>query len=309
VSELEAELTDDRAKLEEHLQRADRVAAVLVERDEALATAARLEEELSQEREQRGSLRTESELAARRAEELDGAIAAAQARSDELEQSRVRAEAHVSELEAELTDDRAKLEEHLQRAELLEGPASAPKSNGLRWDTGSQRALSAALVGLTEWRSALKHAVGTLGSEGGWDLTVAWCPDQPRGWMRCDAIWMRDPAGLATFETRIWQHREDASSAEFGRACSRMATTCLLELQSAEDALLRAAAAEGMGSALLVPISDGGETIAMLELLSRTATAPNAALMVSLEATALQLSAIAQLLKLADAPRWRMGRL
>jgi hypothetical protein len=43
-------------------------------------------------------------------------------------------------------------------------------------------------------------------------------------------------------------------------------------------------------------------------LLSRTAIAPNAELMVSLEAIALQLGAIAQLLKLADVPRWRMGR-
>jgi GAF domain-containing protein len=163
-------------------------------------------------------------------------------------------------------------------------------------------------VGRTEWRSVLNHAVGTLGSEGGWDATIAWCPDEPRGSMRCGAIWMRDPAGLSTLETRIWQHRQDASTAEFGRARNRMATTCVLELQSAEDPLLRAVAAEGMGSALLVPISNGGETIAMLELLSRTATAPHAELMVSLEAIALQLGAIAQLLKLADVPRWRMGR-
>ncbi len=291
------------------LDRDDRVAAVLVERDDALATAARLEEELLKESEQRGSLRAESERAARRVDELDGAFVAEQARSEELEQSLVRAEAHVSELEGELTTVRAELEEHVLRAESLEAASSAPESNDLKWDTGSQRALSAALVGLTEWRSVLKHAVSTLGSEGGWDATIAWCPDKPRGSMRCGATWMRDPAGLAKFETRTWQHREDASTAEFGRARNRMATTCLLELQSAEDPLLRAAAAEGMGSALLVPISDGAETIAMLELLSRTATAPNAELMVSLEATALQLGAIAQLLKLADVPRWRMGRL
>jgi hypothetical protein len=126
--------------------------------------------------------------------------------------------------------------------------------------------------------------------------------------MICGAIWMRDPAALATLETRTLRHRRDESTAEFGRARSRMAATCLLELQSAEDPLLRAAAAEGMGSALLVPISDGGETIAMLELLSRTATAPNAGLMVSLEAIALQLGALAQLLKLTDPRSWRMGR-
>jgi PAS domain-containing protein len=291
------------------LDRDDRVAAALVERDDALATAARLEEELLKEREQRGSLRAESERAARRADELDDAVAAKQARSDELEQSLVGAEARVSELEAELTAVRAELEERLLRAEALEAAAPAPESNGLKWGTGSQRALSAALVGLTEWRSVLKHAVGTLGSEGGWDATIAWCPDERRGSMRCGAIWMRDPTGLATLETRTWQHRQDTSTAEFGRARNRMAATCLIELQSAEDPLLRAAAAEGMGSALLVPISNGGETIAMLELLSRTATAPNAELIVWLEAIALQLGAIAQLIKFADVPRWRMGRL
>ena len=126
--------------------------------------------------------------------------------------------------------------------------------------------------------------------------------------MRCGAIWTRDPACLGTLKTQIWQHIEDAATAEFGRARNRMATTCLLDLHSAEDPLLRDAAAEGMGSALLMPVSDGGETIAMLELLSRTVTAPDPELMVSLEAIALQLGAIAQLLRLADVPQWRAGR-
>jgi PAS domain S-box-containing protein len=310
VSELETELTNVQAELEEHRVSDDRVAAVLVDRDEALATAARLEEELSTEREQRDSLRAESERAARRADELGGAIADEQARSGELEQSRAQAEARASELEAELTDVRAELEEHRVSAEVLEAGASAPRSHGLAWSGGSQRALSAALAGLTEWRSVLKHAVAVLGPEGGWDATVAWCPDEPRGSMamKCGAIWLRDPAGLAGFETLAWKHGVDKSIAEFGRARGRMATTCLLELQSAEDSLLRAAAAEGMGSALLVPITDGGETIAMLELLSATGTAPNEELMSSLDAIALQLGAIAQLLKLTDVPRWRTGR-
>jgi PAS domain-containing protein len=291
------------------LDRDDRVAAALLERDEALAAAAQLEEELSKEREQHESLRAESESTALRANELDGAMAAEQARSEEIEQSLARAEAHTRELEEELTAVRAELEEHRLPAEALEDAASALESDGLTWGAGPQRALSAALVGLTEWRAVLNHAVDTLGSEGGWDATIAWCPDKPRGSMRCGAMWMRDPASLATFETCVWQHVEDVASAEFGRARSRMATTCLLDLHSAEDSLLRDAAAEGMGSALLVPVNDGGETIAMLELLSRTATAPSPELMVSLEAIALQLGAMAQLLRLTDAPRWRMGRL
>jgi PAS domain-containing protein len=290
------------------LDRDERVAAVLVERDEALATAAQLEQELSKEREQLDSLRAESEGAVIRAEELDGAVAAQQARSDELEQSLARSERRVGELEAELAALRAELEESLLREEAVEAAQSAPESTGLKWDTSSQRALSAALVGFTEWRSVLNQAVGTLGSEGGWDATIAWCREHPRWTMSCGAVWIRDPAGLATLETRTFKHRADASTAEFGRARNRMAATCLLELQSAEDPLLRAAAAEGMGSALLVPISDGVETIGMLELLSQNASAPSAELMVSLEAIALQLGATAQLLKLTDPRAWRMGR-
>jgi chromosome segregation ATPase/PAS domain-containing protein len=410
IGELEGELGTAQTELEEHVLRGERLAEALVERDEALATAARLEQELSSQRDQRGSLHAESERAAQRAEELDGAVVAAQARSDELEQSlafaeaRVgeleteltaaqtegerslaRAEARVGELEAELTtaqtegkqslaraearvdelegelkaaqsdleqsveraearvgelegelktgrteleralglaearvselegaltSARTELEEHVLRGERSEAAAAAEESNGVNWRTGSQRALSAALAGLTEWRSVLKHAVDTLGSEGGWDASIAWCPDVPSGWgsMRCGALWMREESDLSSLESRIWRHRQNGLTAEFGRARNRMATTCLLELESAEDSLLRASAADGIGSALLIPIGSGGEAIAMLELLSRKTTAPDAELMVSLEAIALQLGTTAELLKLADVPRWRTGR-
>jgi PAS domain-containing protein len=291
------------------LDRDDRVAAALLERDEALATATRLEKELLSEREQLDILRADSERAAQHAEQLDGVVAAENARSDELKQSLSRSGTRVSELEAELTAVREELEQQLLPAEAGELDSSTLEGEGLRWGTDSQRALSAALVGLTEWRSVLNSAVGVLGSEGGWDATIAWCAEKPHGSMRCGGSWMRDPAGLATFNTRTWKQVADSATAEFGRARSRMATTCLLDLQSAEDPLLREAAEQGMGSALLVPIRDGGgETIAMLELLSRTATAPNPELMPSLEAIALQLGATAQLLRLADVPRWRTGR-
>jgi PAS domain-containing protein len=117
------------------LDRDERVAAVLGERDEALATVARLEQELSQEREQRGSLRGESERAARRIDWLNGAVAAEQARSEELEQSLGRAQARVDELESELTDARAELEQEAVRAEALEAAVSSPESDGPKWGT------------------------------------------------------------------------------------------------------------------------------------------------------------------------------
>jgi hypothetical protein len=73
--------------------------------------------------------------------------------------------------------------------------------------------------------------------------------------------------------------------------------------------LLKAAAEEGMGSAVFVPVSDGTQLVAMLQLLSRHADPPPAELMVSLESIGLQLAAIARLLTTASTPQWRVGRL
>jgi PAS domain-containing protein len=309
VTELESELTSVRAELEEHLVSSDRVTAVLVERDQALATAARLDDELTKEREQQGSLRSESERAAERLQELDDAVAAERERAGELEQSLAGAESRTKELEAELTTVRAEMEQDRLTAEAKSTAAAVPDKEGLRWGMHAQHALSAALVGVTEWQAVLKNTVAVLGKEGGWEATIAWCPERPGGVMTCSAMWMRGAGNLARFETRTWQHRPDASKAEYGRARKRMAATCLLELESAEDGLLRAAADVGMGSALLVPISDGGETIAMLELFASTDAPPNAELMESLDAIALQLGGIAQLIKHSEVPRWRMGRM
>ena len=290
------------------LDRDERVAAALSERDEALAVAARIEQELAQEREQLGSFRAESEKAARRAEELDGAVTAEQARSDELRRSLAREEEHVGELQTELIAAQAELAERSLPADETAADPATDGSDGPRWGAGSQYALSTALAGVTEWRAALKLATDVLGSEGGWDATIAWCTEQPGPAMRCGVVWTRDPKDLASIESRAWKHVEDPSAAEFGRARARMATTCLLDLQSAEDPLLVAAGAEGIGSAILIPISDGGDTVAMLELLSRGATMPNPELVVSLDAIGLQLGALARLLKFTDPSEWRLGR-
>ena len=162
---------------------------------------------------------------------------------------------------------------------------------------------------MKEWRAALKHATDTLGAEGGWDAAIAWSTERPGPAMRCGVVWMSDAADLGSFEARVWKHVEDPSTAEFGRARSRMAATCLLDLQSAEDPLLRAAADAGIGSAVLIPISDGGDTIAMLELLSKSSATPDPDLVVALDAIALQLGGLAHLFKFADDRDWRLGRI
>jgi PAS domain-containing protein len=249
----------------------------------------------------------ETELVRSRAAQA-AAVTAAQERSEELARSLSQANARAEELEAELQESRELESQPLQSTPESGAQDPVETSHGPTWNAGAQRSLSAALVDVTEWRVALKRVIDTLGAEGGWDAGIAWSTDEPRRPLRCDAIWTSEPGSLGTLETRAWQQRQDCSTAEFGRARARMAATCLLELASAEDPLLRGAADQGFHSALLVPISVGGEAVAMLELLSRDTAPPSAELMVSVDAVALQLGVIAQLIKVANVPRWRTGR-
>lgn len=275
----------------------------------AEARAKELEHEAAAARSRAEELDGAVASAEARAKELDGAVAAAEARADELAQSLAREETQVNELRAELAAARAELEEHVLPADGARTEESAPADDdGPRWGTGAQHAFSAALASATEWRSVLEQAIGTLGTEGGWDATIAWCSERPSRSLRCGFIWRRDPTELTSFESRAWKCVVDPATAEFGRARNRTATTCLLDLQSAEDPLLRAAGQEGIGSAMLVPISDGGDMIAMLGLLARGTTMPNPDLLVSLDAIALQLVALARLLKFTDDRTWRIGR-
>lgn len=222
--------------------------------------------------------------------------------------------AAVEALRAELSATRAELE-RLQReasAEEISGSGAEPEPVAAEqaepgspvWNAASQRALSAELTAVEDWRGALKHAVKVIGSEGNWDAVVAWSPEQRRVTMRCAAMWARDASSSSAFETQVWQHRQKVPGEAAGHSPQPV-----LALESTKDALLKAAAAEGMGSAVLVPISDGTQLIGMLHLLSRQSTPPSAELMLSLEAIALQLAGVAGLLSAAGAPHWRLGRL
>jgi hypothetical protein len=345
VSELQAELGTIGAEIADSDVRAQRLAVALGERDEALARAGLVEQQLAEQRAaldaaarraaaSTAALQDDAAAERARADDLERSLAheraqtaerqaryaaqerdrdsaaAEQRRAGELEESVARADARVSELEDELRELRAQQspQPQPQPAGEPEAAEAAEECRGPRWSATAQRTLSAALVGVTELRPVLTKVIETLGAEGGWNAGIAWATEEPRRPMRCDAIWTSAPGCLGTLETRTWQHRLDHSSAEFGRARGRMAPTCLLELASAEDPLLRAAADQGFRSALLVPVSVGGEPVAMLELLSREQTAPSTEVMVSVDAVALQLGTIAELIKVANVPRWRTGR-
>jgi PAS domain S-box-containing protein len=288
---LHAEATAARAELDAQRGRVEQAEG------EAREERARAEDALAEV--SRAQERAEEALAASERLQRESAEAAG-----ELEVMRQT----VAELSNELSAAREELDELRGQAPPAapnpEADDAEPIGSRHTWTTASQRTLSAALAGVSEWRLALKQAAKVIGTEGGWEAVVAWAPDDGRGPMTCSAMWTADPARLGGFENLTWQHRLDVSGTEFGRARNRPGPTLLLELETAEDRMLRMAAELGMGSALLLPIRDGEKAIAILELLSSAETPPDSELMVALEAVALQLSAVGQALRTTH---WNLG--
>jgi hypothetical protein len=124
--------------------------------------------------------------------------------------------------------------------------------------------------------------------------------------MKCAAAWLGETLNSSTFETQVWQHRQKPPAAVNGNGHTPHA---LLELGTAKDVLLKAAAAEGMGSSIVVPIADEAQLIGLVQLFSSHAESPHPELMLSLEGIALQLAGVARLLNSASTPQWRFGRL
>ena len=187
--------------------------------------------------------------------------------------------------------------------------AEVPSASAPRWSHGAQRAFTASLADASEWRTGLKDALRTLGSEGGWDAAVAWCGDKRANALRCVAMWMSSPDQLGLFETATWQRRQSPAASQVGRVSAGDRAEWLGDLGTVNDAQLSAAAAEGMRTALLVPIRHGGEASGVLELLTRAPVAPSSEIASAMEAVALQLAHFEYLLRRGGEPRWRLGRL
>ena len=236
------------------------------------------------------------------------AFAAAEAERETVESLRVKLSAAQAELKRWETEAAA----NETRASQHNGEPSriypvTPESPV--WRPASQRALSAALTAVEDWRTALNQTVKVVGREGGWDAVVAWCPDKRRKFMGCVAMWTTEAANGGTFETRVWQHRQKLPAHGGNPQHPRTRAASFVDLETADDPLLKAAAGEGMGSALLVPISDGAQLVGTLQLMSRHTASPAPELMLSLEGVALQLGAISRLLDLISTPHWHVGRL
>ncbi len=224
------------------------------------------------------------------------ATAAAQAEREAAEALRVELSAAQAELE------RWQAGGAVPADEPTPIPESAPGSPA--WNATAQRTFSEALAPITEWRNGLKQVVKIIGAQGSWDAAVIWSLEQRRAFLKCVAMWSGDAIGSSTFETRVWQHRHKPPTGAEANSASVLAP-----LDGAQDAVLKAAAAEGMSSTVRVPISDGTQLIGLLQLFTSCPEPPSAELMASLEGIGLQLGTTARLLESAGTPQWRLGRL
>jgi PAS domain-containing protein len=289
-----------------------------------------------------------AELARGRAEGLETALASAREGETENRMALERARAEIANLRATLEQARAENEtareaareatEHLERLELerrelsareaaaatgdaapvppppppvIESPDAGTGASGpgQSWSPDAQRSLTSSLAHAAEWRTGLKDAIRVLGTEAGWDVVIAWCPDERGRALRCVAMWMSAPPELSLFETATWQRRQSPTASLAGRTAVGEHASWFGDLSAVSDAQLTAAAGEGIEGALLVPMRQGQESIGVLELLTRGAGGPAPEVATAMEAVALQLAHFEYLLRRGAEPRWGLGRL
>jgi hypothetical protein len=191
----------------------------------------------------------------------------------------------------------------------IEAVPDANCDDGPHWSAAAQRTLTASLANASEWRIGLRDVVKVLGREAGWDAVCAWVPDERGRQLRCAAMWSGDGDGLAEFETRTWQQPQSLTTSVLGRSFAAREVTRLTEIGASDDNRLQTASAEGMTSAVLVPIHSGRSGIGLLELLCRHELRPDAELAAAMDGVALQLGHFWHLLQLGAQPHWRLGRL
>jgi PAS domain-containing protein len=311
---LRAGVAGDSSVREEELERLrNQLTAAAAELEVTRAGLAQ-ERALAADAEQRATdADTRMAAAEQRENEARDALAAAEERARIAEVAHAEALQRVESGERERDTEReaasAFAPEPLARAPVpaVDPPAADPDlSLPVSWTTEAQLALSSALAAAGSWRTALKDAIRLIGASGGWDLAIAWAPEQRRQRFACAAMWSRQPDEHARFETATWQSPQAAKSTAVGRAALASGPAWYMELLDVKDAHLASAAAEGMRTALLVPMRNGVETIGVLELGSRGEGCADGAVATALAAVATQLAHVFGLMRAGGAPRWRM---
>jgi hypothetical protein len=234
----------------------------------------------------------------RNRERADAAEAALNAERADAEIRVGVVERRIAELEGSLAEARAhELEADTEHA-----------ATGPTWGSSAQRAFTTALSQSADWRVSVKSAIGVVGSQGGWDAVCAWQPDDLNGFASCFAMWTGENRRLGALETATWQRRQPLTGSTIGEALTSEESGWLAADPRAADRRLQLLAQHGIRGALIVPVKDGAQPVAALELLTVGAAQPSRELVDAIETIALQLGHFSHLLSAGAQPRWRFGR-
>lgn len=263
-------------------------------------------------REQAERSRRAAEVADARAEaaRADALAVKADARAEAARADAVAVKAEAAALRKALAEPSEELEEPSWRvaepAAAPEPPAAEeqPSTRRPTWSSGSDDVISASLASATDWRTGMKAAVKTIGSEGEWDAVTAWLSEQ-QDVLTCSAMWTVD-ASLAVFETLTWQTHPNVAGSRLGQALLAARPTWVTDIDREQDNRLSRAAGNGMRSALLVPMRDGSNDLGVLELLTRARIEPDAEIGIALEEASHQLALLAGASSKTGWKPWRL---
>jgi hypothetical protein len=120
-------------------------------------------------------------------------------------------------------------------------------------------------------------------------------------------MWVDPTAELQQLETATWQQSPAIDSEPVVSALHGAAAVSVSELDP-DDRRLAIAREYGMRFAVCVRVGPADQPIAFLELMTDEEPDVDPLLALALDAVAIQLAQIEQLMKLGGQPRWALGR-
>lgn len=164
-----------------------------------------------------------------------------------------------------------------------------------------QRAAGAALAAATSADSLLESLLGALCAAGEWAVGLLWTPDAGDGVLSCTR-WHTTSAETQLFVAAIRQRSLTPGSDPAVRAWTERKALWIADLGTTNRTLHVAKAQDaGLGAAVLVPLVLPGDTLAVIELLSREPREERVALLAALSEVAVMTERAIERIE-ADAP-------
>ncbi len=230
------------------------------------------------------------------------------ARVEALVGERDEARAALAAAREELSRDHSIIEEARTQAAAVAAMAAHEPPNATQslWTAASQRHLSEALGRTDSLQSAARAVLHEL-SHLGWEAGALWRAERGIG-LRCVEAWTAPGLGGNSWETMTWRGLVPEGKGVVAAALDHMRPEWLTLTTDGDDDCprVRAANRAQLGTLVAVPVSDGEDTIGVLEVCRRAPLGRDDEQLEVLSTVALQLGQHVTLLERANRPKWSM---